>query len=271
MLNLDRTELIEDIKIRLKKNGKELDKFVKLMDDVMDEMPSASLRGAPPKEFLSFENNTFEKMKNSDMAKEYKYAIKKSGIVDEKCVNYAYERNLQFKFNKVLFMNNIDIDDIKFNHSLILFHQIDKEDSIFDMCFKDITILDRNYGVFSRTKNSYVESLFQIKKFDPKNMSTILVDMYTNKEYKATDIGFSCSPNVFLNGYVYTTLVTIDGYTIIRDYLFIFYANHKDIKNEIEVKMKTLKGIKNERTKRYIASYLLSKKEKVKLESKSLN
>ncbi len=202
-------------------------------------------------------------MNNKDI-KNYKIYKEKIGEIIENCMLYTYNFKLEEKFYNLLNNNNVrfDFNDTNVVINLTVFHRVSKEDTIFEKYMKEyIGLFHNDYKYYNAIKNTYVESLFEIKNIDNKNNIVTLLDMYTNKEYNVTDITLSNSSKDLIGSYIYTSLVTINEFTIITEYGFVFLKNnHPNILREIKIKTNRL-NINNDVTKRFIACYKMFQKE----------
>lgn len=274
-LDLDRTDLKQRLINIPSLKGKDLSRLVELMDKAMDDMPSAVLGGYTKNEYTMLMNKknydknydrTYKKIKNSENIIEYKRIRQEvAGIFDD-CIMYSAQKQRQNKFLKTIKKNNLifDFNDSNVIKNFILFHKLDEEESNFDLYIKEnVNILSKDYILLSKIQDSYVESLFSIEKLDSKNSLVYLKDMYSNKVYEVTDVALS---NGNLDGktvYIYTSLITVNNYTFSTDYAFMFVGEtFPDILNEIKIKSKNIKVVKNELTKRFIVCHNLFKKQK---------
>ena len=77
-----------------------------------------------------------------------------------------------------------------------------------------------------------VESLFEIRAIDKMNGYVTLRDIFTNQEYKITDISMSLSEH-YNKFYLYTRLITSGGITFGTGFAMSFMKDDKRIKNWI--------------------------------------
>lgn len=278
--NAERNNLIESfINIPALKNI-DLTKHVKLMKDAMDEMVSPCFKGASYNEFLNVKvkesdnryKNTYNKVKDKDSIKKYKEAREKVNNIFDTLLMYTYCNNYENRFNNYVSKNNLYLTRSNYVTNLILFHSLNGEKTILEeYCDKELKIYNPFYKCFIEFKDSYVESLFKVKDLNPNEAQVTLEDSYTKKLYTIYDVALSSSSKEAIGSYIYTSLVTIDGYTFTTEYSFIITSKKIiNVLHELNKEAKAVKSATNIYSKRFAAAYKLSKKEDVKLRMRVL-
>ena len=271
VLDFKRDDLIDYLKsIPILKN-EDLSNVIQLMYDAMDEMPSASLKGMTPNEYIEIivkkesdtkYNKVYNNIKDKESIDNYKKTREEVSIIYDECIKKLFEnKNKIDKYIDILSKNNININEENVIRNLILFHKIDNEDNIFELVMKEKNILMKDFALFSQFEDSYLESLFQVKSLNPSLGQVTIKDMYTNKLYTFYDIALTCYDDV-IDKYMYTSLVKIGNYMFSTDYAFVITPN-KNILKIIDDNMKEIKNVKNENTKRFLACYKLYKQENI--------
>ena len=271
VLGLFRDDLIDYLKSIPSLKNKNLDYLKPLMDDAMDEMPSASLKGMTPHEYMETMviKNTDKKykkvynnIKDSTDINNYKNFREEVTVIYDDCYNELFKnKEIIKKFTNILNKNNIYIEEENILRSLLFYHKIDQEENIFEKVMKNKNILTNDYSLYSQFESSYIESLFQIKSLNPSLGQVTIKDVYTNKEYTIYDVALSCYDEV-INKYMYTSLIKIGNYMFNTEYAF-FINDDKNVLNIIKNEMNLLKDIKNNQTKKFLVCYKLFKKEDV--------
>ena len=259
----------EEIKKYIKENIKDKD-VINLLDNAMDNMPSACLKGYTRKEYVEKLSNDkyedkYDKIRYDYKITEYREIREKTDVVTSEAMYYAFKENLHEKFNKVIKDNDIYFyeDDTKVVENLVLFHSIDDEENNFDIFYKNkVTIFFPYYDLFKEYKDSYVEGLFQITNINPKEGFITLKSTFSKREYKVYDVALSMNTN-FKNYYIYTSLVTIENFTFTTNYAFIVEKYDKD-------KIKKYKGIKNNYTREFLYFYELYRDGNISIVSREL-
>ncbi len=254
VLDGDRKELI-------KKFDEYGDEFISMLNNAMDNMPSACLKGYTRKEYLDTLSNKkyeedYDNVRYDNEIVKYKEIREKTKVVMDEAMYYAFKEKITDKFSDVISSNNIYFTetDTAVVTNLVLFHQIDNEKSSFDIFYdKKVNIFFPYYDLFKEFKDSYVEGLFIITKANKEEGYVILKSEFSNRDYKVYDVALSCNKNI-LNNYIYTAIVTIDGFTFTTDYILILGID-VNIPKIIADKGKSYKGIKSNTTKEFLASY----------------
>ena len=249
----------EAIKKYIRENIKEkkMDNLLELLDNAMDNMPSACLKGYTRKEYLEklsqdkFEAK-YDEIKYDPKVVEYREIREKTDVIRSEAMYYAFQNNMHNKFNDLIKKNNIFFyeDDTNVVENIVLYHSIDDEESNFDLFYKNkVTIFYPYYDLFKEYKDSYVEGVFQIVSVHPKEGFIVLKSDFSKREYKVYDIALSMNTSI-KNYYVYTSLVTVENYTFTTNYAFVVEKYDKN-------KIKKYKGIKNKNTCEFLSFYEL--------------
>ena len=265
-LDDDRKDVVKYLKKSLKNKDVDIDSLIMPLNNAMDNMPSAALKGYTRREYLEEVadkkyDKEYDKIRyNNDVIK-YKEIREKCDSVINEAMYFAFKEKLSDKFNdvikdnKVMFLEN----DTHVVENLLLFHSVNKEETIFDIFFKKkVTIFFPYYDMFKEYKDSYIEGLFKITKVSKDGYIIIKND---DKEYKVYDIALSQNSSI-LNNYIYTSIVTVEGYTFTTNYAFIL----KDIKK----KKDKYKDISNKKTTDYLSFYELFRDSSIDLVDRNL-
>ena len=269
VLDNDRKELIK----KLSKYG---DDFIKILNNAMDNMPSACLKGYTRKEYLDSVadkkyDEDYEKIRYDNNIVKYKEVREKTKTVLDEAMYYAFKEKLTDKFNSIVKENNIFFTngDTEIVTNLVLFHSVDKEETNFNIFYnKKVNIFFPYYDLFKQFNDTYVEGLFNVINVNKKEGFVTLKSMFSKREYKVYDIALSSNKNI-LNNYLYTSLVTVDCYTFTTDYIFVLGSDKKIIE-EIDKKKKLFKDIKCESTKEFLACYEIFRDSNLNLKSRNL-
>ena len=269
VLDGDRKELIK----MLDSYGNE---FIDILNNAMDNMPSACLKGYTRKEYLDTLSNKkyeedYENIRYDNNIVQYKEIREKTKVVFDEAMYFAFKEKLADKFNDAISSNKIYFtnEDTSIVTNLVLFHQIDKEKNAFDTFYeKKVNIFLPYYDLFKEFKDSYVEGLFKIIKSCKDEGYVILKNIFSSREYKVFDIALSCNKNI-LNNYIYTALVTISGFTFTTDYILVL-GNDDDIPNMIADKAKDYKDIKSNVTREFLACYEIFRDGNLYIKSRNL-
>ena len=252
ILDDDRKEVIKHLKKIYKGD---VDSLILPLNNAMDNMPSAALKGYTRSEYLEEVadkkyDKEYDKIRyNNDIIK-YKEIREKTDMVINEAMYFAFKENLSEKFNKVIKDNEIFFleNDTHIVENLLLFHKIKDEDSIFDIFFnKKVNIFFPYYDLFKEYKDSYIEGLFKIIRVN-KDGFIVIKSEDNKREYKVYDIALSQNKGI-INNYIYTSIVTIENFSFTTNYAFIL----KDIKN----KKDKYKDIDNKDTINYLSYYEL--------------
>ena len=270
-LDLPREELFTWLKQHPLLKYIDLTEVIDLMNVAMDNMPSATFKGATKKEYLqklakdeydkSYENN-YKKVKNSKKINIYRELKENIYNIINSCLKYALYHQMEDKFYRILQKNDFPFNALESNvlAILLVFHKVNKEMTLFERYIEENNIhaLHSQYPLFSAIKDTYIESLFEIKNLDAKNSNVTIEDVYSKKQYLVTDIALSSASKNNIGNYIYSSLVTIKNFTFFVEYAFIYNKeSHSNILTEIDNRMNKLKNIANETTKRFLACYLL--------------
>jgi hypothetical protein len=174
----------------------------------------------------------------------------------DEAMYFAFKEKLTDKFNDVIKKNSVFFTegDTAIVSNLVLFHTIDKDESIFDIFFsKKVTIFFPFYEVFKQFKDSYVEGLFNIINVNKNEGFVTLKNVFSKREYKVYDVALSSNKNV-LDNYIYTSLVTVDNFTFTTDYMCILGKDNK-VLEKIDKRKNKYIDIVNDSTKTYLACY----------------
>lgn len=283
-LDRQREELIDAFKSIPALRYENLSNVIELMNAAMNDMPSATLRGATRYEYAGEQkkikydqkyNTAYNSIKNNAKILKYKEIREKVNIIYEECLMFTYNNNLLGKFDECISKNNLIFrkTDTNIATNFLIFHSVSDEPTIFEEYYaKQMNILNVNYALFNQFKKSYVEGLFIIKKMDSTNAQVTLEDTSTKEKYIVTDVAFSCGSKELINSYIYTSLVTINGFTFTTDYSFIITKKkNKNIFDEINKKEDKIKCVYNDNTRKFIACYSLFKEEDIMFTTKVLD
>ncbi len=286
VLDYKREELMEYLlsQKELKKIAKE--ELSYLLDNAMNDMPSAVLKGHTPnelrelllqKEYDQNYQKTWDKTKESEQIQDYKSLREETDILIGDCIGYLInnypERIAELtkitKQNKIIYK----AEDGNELNNLILFHTIkEKEEILFSKYMKeDMNVLSSKYKIAWQIEETVTESLFQIKKLDSNKGIVKLRDTITNKNYDIVDIALSSGSKNLEGSYLYTTIVTVNKISFANGYAFIFLKEqHDDIEKDIKKMKETVIGVENEQTKTFFACHKLFEKENIVFTSRTL-
>jgi len=271
----DLKEFIKEIK-KIKKANQE--KLFELLEKAMNDMPSAALKGNTPNEcnqkFLKseYEKNykkTIENMKENETIEDYKSIREETEEMFSECAMYLMESHQEeiMKLQESASKNGLTykMEDANIVNNLILFHTLTDEKNLFSKYMEEkMNVASKKYKIAWQVEESIVETLFKIKKLNPKEGTVTLEDIFTKKKYQIYDLAFSSGSKNIVESYIYTTILTVNKFTFANGYAFIFIKEtHEDILKEIEKEKKALKGIKKEQTKMFFACNKIFKKEDV--------
>jgi len=268
----------------LKKEEKE--NLKKIMDKAMNDMPSAALKGNTPndlnqkaleQEFEKQYQKTVKSTKEMEDIQDYKMIREETEGMLEDCAIYLmkeYQNEIN-KLNQVAMKNGIfyEMEDSNILSNLIHFRTLkEKDQPLFSKYVeKGINVASKKYKIAWQVEENTIESLFKVKKLNPKEGTVELVDTKTKKEYKIYDLAFSSGSKNIVNSFIYTTLLTVNKFTFANGYAFIFIKElHKNLEKEIEDMKKEIKDVENEQTKEFFACHKLFKKEEVVFTAKPL-
>lgn len=256
-----------------------------LLEIAMNDMPSATLKGYTPNELMQKNlkeeydkqyQKTFEHTKNDEAIQDYKILRDEMDSIGYECSMYVtknYNHRIQEFFNATK-ENGIEfkMEESNIVNNLILHHSIEDEPSLFSIYVQEgMNVVSKKYKLAWQAEENLIESLFQVKKLNPKRGNVELIDVKNQKNYLIYDLAFSCGSKNLEGSYIYTTLLTINRLTFANGYAFIFLKEfHKDIEKEIKKAKKDISNIKNERTKEFLACYKLFKNENISFSARPL-
>ena len=270
------TVIDNDRKDLIKKLNKYGDEFIRVLNNAMDNMPSACLKGYTRKEYLDTiadknYDKEYDKVRYDNNIIKYKEVREKTKVVMDEGMYFAFKEKLTDKFNDVVKKNDIYFTegDTAIVSNLVLFHSINNEKTIFDIFFsKKVTIFFPYYDIFKQFKESYVEGLFNVTAVNKNEGFVVLKNQFSRRDYKVYDVALSNNKNI-LNNYIYTSLVTVDNYTFTTDYICVLGSDNKVLEKIDKIK-KRFKGIDSDITKTYLACYEIFRDSNMNIKSRNL-
>ena len=264
----------DDRKELFKKLNKYGDDFIKILDKAMNNMPSACLKGYTRNEYLDYlaAKKKYEEEQDEELddgkIEEYKKARENAKNVMDEAMYFSFKTKLSDRFNEVIKKNNIFFTetDTGVVTNLVLFHSIDHEKNNFELFFeKKVNVFFPKYELFKAFKDSYIEGIFKVLNVDKKEKIITLRNNFSKREYKVFDIALSSNKSI-INNYIYTSIVTIDGFTFTTDYLLVI----GDEENLKELKKKKYDGIKSDVCTSFLGSYEIFRDSNLSIEYNNL-
>lgn len=283
MLDYKREDLIKELFQNKKIKPKEQQEITEALERAMNNMPSATLKGYTPNEIAKKNlqdhydkkyQKTWKKNKEKETIQDYRALREETEEMFNDCALYIMKNHQKdlMVLNNLLIENdiNLNIKEANVYNDLVLFHTKVAGKTLFSKYVEQLNVASKKYKIAWQVEENVIESLFEIKKFNPNEGTTILIDTETKKEYEMYDIAFSCGEKGMLGSYIYTTLITVNKMTFANGYAFIFIKeSHQNINKELEKIMSGIKT-KEKKTKIFLACYKLFKKEDVLFSARPL-
>ncbi len=255
--------------------SEQLENIRNLLYNIIDNMPSVALKGYTPKEYTRMitkkhyeekYKKTYANLENKEEIEEYQSLREETDELVKGCAQYLVKDNLELfkKYQSLCTQYKVEpnLEQGNILDNFIIFHALEKNQIIpFSKYVQEkLNVLSKAYSYAWQVEDTLIETLFQIKELNPKKGKVKLEDIKTNKTYEIYDISLSSSSKDILKNYMFTTLITINNMTFANGYALLFEKErHPNILKEIKEIKENIKEIDNEKTKEFIAYYLLFK------------